>query len=91
MSLPLAFKTTVESNPTLPYLSSDNVKVAQRRAVLGEDTRPFIGLAWSGNPNHTNVRRRSIELAGIVSPAKPRTRLGQSGTRGKSADRILRR
>jgi hypothetical protein len=67
MSLPLAFKTTLDTIPATPkYLHSDKAKVARWRTLLGERSRPRIGLAWSGNPNNTIDLRRSIRLADWV-------------------------
>ena len=64
MSLPLAFKTTLDSIPAAPrYLSTDPAKVAQWRAALGARTRPRVGLVWSGNPNNLIDVKRSIPLA----------------------------
>ena len=64
LSLPLAFKTTVDTIPATPgYLRADEVKVAQWRERLGERRRPRIGLVWSGNPNNPIDARRSIRLA----------------------------
>jgi tetratricopeptide (TPR) repeat protein len=64
MSLPLAFGTTLETIPSsLRYLNSDAVRVERCRAVLGPQTRPRVGLAWSGNPNNPLDARRSILLA----------------------------
>ena len=51
MSLPYAFKTTLESIPaSVPYLSARNRPLRPGR----------IGVAWSGNPEHLNDRWRSI-------------------------------
>ena len=64
MSLPLAFKTTLDTIPARPqYLHSDAAKVAEWRTLLGERSRPRIGLVWSGNPNNPIDERRSIRLA----------------------------
>ena len=64
MSLPLAFNTTVQTLPAAPaYLHSDEAITAQWRARLGQRSRPRIGLAWSGNPQNSIDRRRSIRLA----------------------------
>lgn len=72
MSLPLAFKTTLDTIPAAPnYLHSDQAKVARWRALLGERRRPRIGLAWSGNPNNTIDSRRSIRLADWVVHLPP--------------------
>jgi hypothetical protein len=63
MSLPLAFKTTLDTIPSAPkYLHTDKAKVAHWRTLLGDRSRPRIGLAWSGNPNNTIDQRRSIRL-----------------------------
>ena len=68
MSLPLAFKTTLDTIPAAAkYLHSEESKVARWRALLGERSRPRIGLVWSGNPNNTIDHRRSIRLADWVA------------------------
>jgi tetratricopeptide (TPR) repeat protein len=68
MSLPLAFKTTLDTVPAAQrYLHSDKAKVSQWRGLLGERSRPRIGLAWSGNPNNWIDPRRSIRLADWVT------------------------
>ena len=49
MSLPLAFKTTLQSIPTdIPYIRADEEKVAYWRERLGEKKRPRVGLVWNG-------------------------------------------
>jgi hypothetical protein len=64
MSMPLAFKTTLDTIPNAQtYLHSDKVKVARLRTLLGERSVPRIGLVWSGNPNNPIDHRRSILLA----------------------------
>jgi predicted O-linked N-acetylglucosamine transferase (SPINDLY family)/ADP-heptose:LPS heptosyltransferase len=63
LSLPLAFKTRLDSIPVNnPYLFSESDKVKHWQAVLGERTRPRVGLVWSGNPAHKNDQNRSIAL-----------------------------
>jgi tetratricopeptide (TPR) repeat protein len=63
MSLPLAFKTTVETIPAqIPYLYADEAKKKQWCKNLGEKTKPRIGLVWSGTPNHRNDHNRSFPL-----------------------------
>jgi hypothetical protein len=64
MSLPLAFKTTLDTIPAAHrYLSTDPARVAQWREALGTRTRPRVGLVWSGNPNNPIDAKRSIPLA----------------------------
>jgi hypothetical protein len=68
MSLPLAFKTTLDTVPAAPkYLRSDRAKVERWHTLLGERKRPRIGLVWSGNPNNSIDHRRSIWLADWVA------------------------
>jgi tetratricopeptide (TPR) repeat protein len=64
LSLPLAFRTTLETIPSrIPYLRSDADKTARWEARLGAKSRPRIGLVWSGNPRQSNDDNRSIRLA----------------------------
>lgn len=64
MSLPLAFKTTVETLPAVPaYLQCDDAIKEQWCSRLGQRSHPRIGLVWSGNPRNTIDRHRSIRLA----------------------------
>ena len=63
LSLPLAFKTTLETIPApIPYLFSSPEKLELWRTKLGIKHKPRIGLAWSGNPKFANDIRRSIPL-----------------------------
>jgi tetratricopeptide (TPR) repeat protein len=72
MSLPLAFKTTLDTVPAAPkYLQSDAAEVARWHTLLGERSRPRVGLVWSGNPNNTIDQRRSIRLADWVAHLPP--------------------
>jgi hypothetical protein len=72
MSLPLAFKTTLDTIPAAPkYLQSDKAKVARWRAMLGERTRPRVGLVWSGNPNNTIDPGRLLLCASAMTMISP--------------------
>ncbi len=63
MSLPLAFKTTLETISTLtPYLFSSAVKQHIWHKKIGNKTKPRIGLAWSGSSGHKNDHNRSLLL-----------------------------
>lgn len=68
MSLPLGFRTTVESIPAeVPYLTAPADRVAAWRARLGPRTgRRRIGIAWAGNPDHGQNRTRSVPLARLA-------------------------
>jgi hypothetical protein len=63
-SLPLAFRTRLDSIPSAtPYLPPP--AEARRRSWedrLGSHDKLRVGLVWSGNPNHTNDRNRSLPL-----------------------------
>lgn len=64
LSLPLAFKTTLDTVPfPTAYLRANPIKVAQWRERLGERRHPRVGLVWSGNPNNPIDARRSVHLA----------------------------
>jgi tetratricopeptide (TPR) repeat protein len=59
MSLPHVFATRPDSIASAGgYLRADPVRVAQWRARLPAGRK--IGLAWGGNPAHSNDRRRSL-------------------------------
>jgi len=63
MSLPLAFRTTLESIPAdVPYLHAPQGHRARWRERLGERVRPRVGLAWSGSATLKNDRNRTIAL-----------------------------
>jgi tetratricopeptide (TPR) repeat protein len=68
LSLPLAFKTTLQTIPSRPkYLDCDAARVARWKARLGPRTRPRIGLAWSGNAQYPNDEQRSMPLATLIA------------------------
>ncbi len=67
MSLPLAFKTRLNTIPSVPkYLHADAASVAAWQTRLGPRTRPRIGLVWSGNAHYLHDHRRSIPLATML-------------------------
>jgi tetratricopeptide (TPR) repeat protein len=67
MSLPLAFKTTLETIPVaVPYLKTPENKVAWWQSRLGEKTCSRIGLVWSGVSGYGNDHRRSIALETLL-------------------------
>ena len=67
MSLPLAFRTTLETVPVATgYLASDPRKVALWRERLGTKTKARIGLTWSGNQAAGTNRERHFPLAKLV-------------------------
>ena len=66
-SLPLAFKTRLETiPPATPYLSAPEECVALWRNRLPKSDLPRIGVAWAGNPEFVDDKPRSIGLAPLV-------------------------
>jgi tetratricopeptide (TPR) repeat protein len=64
LSLPAAFGTTLATVPcATPYLSASVQAKEEWNKRLPPRTRPRIGLAWSGNPDHNNDRNRSVALS----------------------------
>jgi hypothetical protein len=70
MSLALAFKTTINTIPgNIPYLIADPQKVRKFEELLGEKTKPRVGLVWAGGtrldqPETWGVNaRRNIKLS----------------------------
>src|SRR5262249_23014425 len=71
-SLPLAFRTRLETIPTDAYLprpAGVRVQAWENRlqASLGPCGKLRVGLTWSGNPNHGNDHNRSLQLQ-MLSP-----------------------
>jgi len=67
MSLPLALGTRIETIPPPPSVSLvDEVRRAAFEVVLGPKTRPRVGIAWSGNPDHQRDRQRSIPFGTLI-------------------------
>jgi len=67
LSLPLAFKTELHTIPSFPaYLHASPDKLLHWQNKLGEKTKPWVGLVWSGKKIHKNDRNRSIALAELI-------------------------
>ena len=67
MSLPLRFRTTLETIPAnLPYLSTSE----DRLSLWAEKLPPGfkIGLVWKGNDQHKNDRNRSLPSLETLKP-----------------------
>jgi tetratricopeptide (TPR) repeat protein len=64
-SLPLAFKTRLETIPsTTPYLPAPATEAWERRLRPHDKLR--VGLAWSGNIKHREDHHRSIPLRALL-------------------------
>ena len=67
-SLPLAFRTTLETIPSASCLPASAAALLETwEARLGSRDRLRVGLAWSGNPNHDNDHNRSLSLRALTS------------------------
>jgi tetratricopeptide (TPR) repeat protein len=67
MSLPLAFKTRLETIPAeVPYLSAHPDDVEKWRPRLLASSGPRIGLVWAGNPKLANDPQRSLSLQSML-------------------------
>jgi tetratricopeptide (TPR) repeat protein len=64
VSLPRILQTTLESIPAeVPYVSADPELIEHWRKAVDPTAGFRIGIAWQGNPGHTNDRNRSVRLA----------------------------
>src|SRR5262249_25505603 len=69
LSLPCAFGTVIDSVPTnVPYLHAPTGRLEKWPARLPTG-RFRVGIAWSGNPTHSNDHNRSIALERIAALA----------------------
>jgi tetratricopeptide (TPR) repeat protein len=63
MSLPLAFKTTIDSAPgKVPYLRASVQKIELWKRRPGEKSKLRVGLVWSGSAGLKGAPERSITL-----------------------------
>jgi hypothetical protein len=66
MSLPLAFRTTIETIPSIvPYITVQKDALEKWRSKLGAQ-KLKVGIAWAGNPDFGGDRDRSILLKNIL-------------------------
>ena len=67
LSLPLAFKTELETIPAYrKYLHADPAKVARWKTRMGDVTGRRVGLVWHGDPNNPDDRHRSMALSDLL-------------------------
>jgi tetratricopeptide (TPR) repeat protein len=66
MSLPLAFRTTLDTIPPPIRLSPPVDRVRAWEERLGPHDRLRVGLVWSGSLTHPNDRTRSIALQSLT-------------------------
>ncbi len=90
MSLPLAFKTRLDTVPAnVPYLSADPARIAQWRRRLGPKRAPRIGIAWAGRAAFDNDVNRSIPLATMAPLIAGRFEFHALQKEISSADAVL--
>jgi Glycosyltransferase family 9 (heptosyltransferase) len=66
-SLPLAFKTRLETIPSdAPYLRVPQQALERWSGLLGPKRRLRIGLAWAGNAKHVRDRERSTRSRDLL-------------------------
>ena len=71
MSLPLAFRTTIETIPVAQqYVTADDQLRLEWQACLPSKTKPRIGLVWSGSMTH-KIYNRSIPLESFLTLLNP--------------------
>ena len=67
MSLPMAFRTTVEAVPAcVPYVKADPDLAAAWAARLGAKTRPRVGVVWAGKPGNFDNQTRSLPVSALA-------------------------
>lgn len=67
MSLLRVFGTTLEMVPAaVPYLGARADRARAWRASLGDARAMRVGIAWAGNPTHTNDRARSVPITALA-------------------------
>ena len=72
MSLPLAFKTTIDSVPeSAGYLNVDREQTAVWQKFRQPSENLHVGLAWRGNPSHSKNASRSAELSDLINELSP--------------------
>ena len=72
LSLPLAFKTTIETIPAPSrYIQANKEKVNAWKMKLGEKSKLRIGIVWNGSLFHNNDHNRSINFSEIIPLLSP--------------------
>lgn len=90
MSLPLAFRTTVETIPSaVPYVHADPGLIADAwQRYPRQDGRPRVGLAWAGNPKYKGDQQRSMTLEQLAPLAEIENAVFYSLQFGAGAEQI---
>lgn len=89
-SLPLAFKTRLETIPApRAYLAPPRSHVREWQARLGTHDHLRVGLVWSGNPLHGNDRSRSTSLQAMSMILDVGARFYSLQKEPREADKVL--
>ena len=94
MSLPAAFRTTIETVPwTGAYLGADEELVREKRrqfAALRADARSGlrVGLAWAGNPKYKADAARSLRLKTLLPLLRAVDAQWTSLQKGEAAEQL---
>jgi Flp pilus assembly protein TadD len=70
LSLPLHFRTTVDTVPAaLPYIDLDQANTARLAPLLAAAANEMkVGLVWKGNPRFENDGARSLPSLAVLAP-----------------------
>jgi ADP-heptose:LPS heptosyltransferase len=72
MSLPAVFALPPDQTPaTLPYLLPPTESLKEWHSRLGPASSPRIGLVWSGSPDHSRDRYRTLALTAFAQLLHP--------------------
>ena len=90
LSLPLVFKTTLESIPAdVPYLFPEpNLVELWRNKLNPAGTELKIAINWAGNPAYKGDRTRSISLQRLAPLARARGAIFYSVQKGAAAAQV---
>ena len=66
LSLPLVFRTEIDSIPQAVHIHLDEMKLKYWQAQLGTRKTMRVGIVWSGNPSHKNDHNRSMALSDLI-------------------------
>lgn len=88
LSLPLALGTTPDTVPPPSALAGrDPARRERWRERLAPDGRLLVGVVWSGNPSHTDDRKRSLPFEALAPLAIEGVRLVSLQKEVRESDR----
>lgn len=60
------YRPSAESFPGTAYLKADPDRVTMWKALFAKETKPVIGIAWSGGMEHTGAKHRIWKLEELL-------------------------